>query len=149
MEIFGHNDTTYFVLGEIMRLHYLRLHSLLDDIGLYPGQSRLLFVLVHHGDGLSQREISEKLNIAPATLTVMIKRMEKEGLISRQQDPSDQRISRVYITDGGRKVFKESLVILDTISNDCFGSLTADEKDELNNLLKKVKDNLSKTINNK
>lgn len=149
MEKFGHNDTTYFVLGEIMRLHYLRLHSLLDDIGLYPGQSRLLFVLVHHGDGLSQREISEKLNIAPATLTVMIKRMEKEGLISRQQDPSDQRISRVYITDGGRKVFKESLVILDTISNDCFGSLTADEKDELNNLLKKVKDNLSKTINNK
>ena len=149
MEIFGHNDTTYFVLGEVVRLHYLRLHSLLDEIGLYPGQSRLLFVLVHHGDGLSQKEISEKLNIAPATLTVMIKRMEKEGLISREPDPSDQRISRVYITDEGRKVFKKSLVILDTISNDCFGSLTVEEKEELHFLLKKVKDNLSETINNK
>lgn len=149
MDIIGHSDSTYFVFGEIMRLHYLRLHSLLDEVGLYPGQSRLLFVLVHHGDGLSQREISEKLNIAPATLTVMIKRMEKAGLVYRKQDKEDQRISRVYVSEKGREAFKDSLVILDTISEDCFGSLTEEEVESLDIILNKVKSNLETTLNNK
>lgn len=149
MDILGHSDSTYFIFGEIMRLHYVRLHSLLDEVGLYPGQSRLLFVLVHHGDGLSQREISEKLNIAPATLTVMIKRMEKAGLIYREQDRMDQRVSRVYVTDEGREVFKESLIILETIGQDCFGDLSDQEEEDLRFLLEKIKASLEKTINNK
>lgn len=146
MDIFDKNSI-YHVFNEVIRFHYLKMHSLLDQIGLYPGQARLLFVLIHVGEGQSQKELSEKLNIAPATLTIMLKRMEKAGYIYRKQDVEDQRISRVYTTKEGREVSEESEGAMEEISKACFNSLTDNEIEDLRKLLLKVQSNLEKSLN--
>ena len=46
------------------------------ELGIYPGQIPVLGLLAHK-DGLSQREIAEKLHIKPPTVNVTVQRLEK------------------------------------------------------------------------
>jgi len=51
---------------------------------------------------MSNSELAEFLEITPATLTNKVKRMEKAGLVIRQRDEDDERVSRIYLTDKSR-----------------------------------------------
>jgi DNA-binding MarR family transcriptional regulator len=101
----------------------------------------MLFALFHK-DGQSQRELSQKLRIKPATITVMLNRMEKSGLLERRPDPEDQRISRVYITDKGRKKLHEIEESMKTMEEECFTNFTTEEKIVLRRLFMQMRENL-------
>jgi len=79
------------------------VHDLLGEIGLYPGQPYVLYALWDR-DGLTQSELTKRLNRSPSTITKKIQRMEKAGFVMRCSDDSDERISRVYLTDAGREI---------------------------------------------
>ncbi|SKA79605.1 transcriptional regulator, MarR family [Caloramator quimbayensis] len=138
---FCNSDSLYYVFGQIIRLHFQCLHNMLDKYGMYPGQPPLLFAL-YHRDGQSQKELAMKLNIKPATITVMLRRMEKTGLLLRKQDEEDQRISRVYITEKGREICKELKQVMIELNDECFKNFTEEEKDALYKLLIKMQNNL-------
>ncbi len=42
------------------------------------------------------KELADKRKVKASTTTVMIKRMEKAGLVERKQDEKDQRVSRIF-----------------------------------------------------
>lgn len=135
-------DSVYRIFLEILKLYHNRMHKLLEEIDLYPGQPPLLFTL-NKEDGQSQKELAEKLNVRPSTMTVMLKRMEKGNLVKRMQDLDDQRISRVYITEVGKEICEKSRKIMNQTEEEMFGNLTGDEKVILRRLLLVVKDNLN------
>lgn len=134
-------DSLYFVFGHVIRLHYHRIQKLLDKLGLYPGQPPVLFIL-NKNDGQSQKELADKMNIKPATMTVMLKRMEKAGFIKKVQDKEDQRVSRVYLTDKGRETMKEVKEVLKSINDECFKNFTEEEKILMRRLFMQMRDNL-------
>lgn len=134
-------DSLYYLFLEIQRLHYYRTHVLLEEIGVYHGQPPMLFIL-NKKDGQSQKELADRLNVKPSTITVMLRRMEKSDLVIRKQDTEDQRISRVYITDKGREICNEASVVMNTIEKEIFGNFTVDETVILRRLLMQMKDNL-------
>jgi DNA-binding MarR family transcriptional regulator len=72
----------------------------------HPGQAMLLRIL-HGREGLSQRELGDMLFLGKPTITAMLQRMERAGTIVREQDPDDQRITRVRLTDEGRRLDAE------------------------------------------
>ena len=78
----------------------------MQELGIYPGQIPVLGLLSYQ-DGLSQREIAEKLHIKPPTVNVTVQRLEKAGFLYREADEKDQRISRIYLTEKGKQT-KES-----------------------------------------
>jgi MarR family transcriptional regulator, organic hydroperoxide resistance regulator len=137
------SDSVYAVFSGVVRFHYYRMHMLLEKFGVYPGQHKLFFVLGKQG-GLSQKELAEKLNIKAATITVMLNRMEKAKLIERRQDQSDQRVTRVYLTEQGRKILDQVKESLKTIDSECFHNFTTEEQVLLRSLLIKMRDNLKK-----
>ncbi|MBU5592250.1 MarR family transcriptional regulator [Clostridium sp. MSJ-4] len=145
---FFESDSLYHVFHQVLRFHYHRTHMLLDEIGMYPGQPPMLMVL-HKMDGQSQKELAEKLKIKPATITMMLKRMEKAELVERRQDPEDQRISRVYITEKGRKAWEQLQDIMKIIEEECFGNFTQEEQVLLRRLLMQMRDNLMEVCDNK
>lgn len=139
-------NSLYYIFLEVIRLHHVRAHRLLEEINLYPGQPPLLFTL-NKDNGKSQKELAEILRIKPSTINVMIKRMEKEGLIQRRHDKKDQRISRVYITDKGQKICKDANKMMQKIESEMFLNLTKEEKIILRRLFLEVKANLSELEN--
>jgi len=118
---------------------------LLDKIDVYPGQPPLLFVL-NASDGLSQKELADRLKISPATMTVMIKRMEKSGLIERKIDEIDQRKYKVYLTLKGREKFAQVRKIIDRIDHESFSNFSEEEKIIMRRLLIQMYKNLQSHI---
>lgn len=135
------NQSPYQVFHQVIGLHHCRSRELLEDQGVYPGQPPLLFALDKQ-DGQSQKQLSEALGIKPATITMMVKRMTKAGLVKRERDKEDQRVSRVYLTHEGKIIREKAAIILKQLEEECFASLSKEESQTLHELLAKMRDNL-------
>lgn len=131
------------VFRQVSRMHHQAVSALLAGKGVYPGQPPLLRALAEQ-DGQIQKELAEKMSITPATLNVMIGRMEKAGLVERRSDPADQRISRVYITEAGRAANQSLRDVLDWMETTCFENFTMEERVIFRRLLLQMYENLKK-----
>ena len=76
-------------------------------------QGRILYVLWQE-DGVPIKIISEKSGLAITSLTTMLERMEKNGLISRKVDEADKRKTLLFLTDKAKEL-KEAY---DSVSNE-------------------------------
>ena len=76
-------------------------------------QGRILYVLWQE-DGVPIKIISEKSGLAITSLTTMLERMEKNGLISRKTDEADKRKTLLFLTDKAKEL-KEAY---DSVSNE-------------------------------
>ncbi|MDK8182791.1 MarR family transcriptional regulator [Paenibacillus sp. UMB4589-SE434] len=144
MDIYQSESLTHIMM-HVMKLHRRTLHDLTQDVEVYPGQPPLLFRLADE-DGQSQNELAQKLRVQPATLTVMITRMEKTGLVERRQDEQDHRLSRVFLTDKGRcaaEVLKETL---QTLEQQCFEGFLQEEKLLFRRMLLHMYGNLNRIV---
>jgi MarR family transcriptional regulator, organic hydroperoxide resistance regulator len=62
----------------------------LESFGItYP--QYLVLLALWEEDGLSAKELGEKLNLGTGTLTPMIKRMEASGWVKRERSTADER----------------------------------------------------------
>jgi DNA-binding MarR family transcriptional regulator len=129
------------LLGQICRLHHARAHTLLDALGLYRGQPRLLHKLEKQ-EGLTHTELAALLNVTPPTITKMVQRMEQRGFVARREDPEDQRISRVYLTPTGRAVLEDMHQTLQALDEEALVGFTLEERVLLRRLLLQVRQNL-------
>jgi homoprotocatechuate degradation regulator HpaR len=75
----------------------------LREHGLSDQQWRVLRVLGEHGAVETGRVASEAYILGPS-LTGVLARMERDGLIQRERDPADQRRTVVEATARGRKM---------------------------------------------
>jgi DNA-binding MarR family transcriptional regulator len=130
------------LLAQVSRLHHHRAHEHLDILGLYRGQPPVLFTLWNQ-DGLTHGELAEKLEITPATVTRMIQRMEKTGFVQRRPDASDERISRVYLTEAGRTVHAKLQSIRDRMEVEYFAGFSDEELVMLRSFLLRIRENLA------
>ena len=106
-----------FLLLRIVKAHRGLLRHSMQRLGLHRGQPPVMFAL-QEKDGMANSELAEFLEITPATLTNKIKRMERAGLVIRQRDPQDARISRVYMTEKGRGIMdnlRENLMAMEAV----------------------------------
>ena len=74
---------------------------LLEPLGLTYAQYLVLVVLWEE-DGVSVRQLGERLSLDSATLTPLLKRLEAQGALERRRDPEDERVVRVRLTEAGR-----------------------------------------------
>ena len=134
-------DSIDFWVAQVGRLHYTRLHALMEDLGLFPGQPPVLFHLWEK-DGRSQTELAELLCIKPATMTKMINRMEKAGFIRREADLKDQRVSLIYLTEAGLAVKNDVQHIFERLNRELVKGFTPEEQVSLKSFLVKLRNNL-------
>lgn len=135
------NFSFHKLLGQVGRLHFCLTHKTLEKEGLYPGQPPLLYAL-HDEDGLSQKELAKKLHLKPATITVMIQRLEKAGFIKKVADENDQRVSRIHLTEKGIESCIELKSMVKQIDDICLLNFTDDDIDSLKVLLERIRSNL-------
>lgn len=129
------------LLLQICRLNRRRMHGLLDEIGLYRGQPHVLRALWDQ-EGLTQSELAHRLHRSAATITNMLKRMEKAGFVQRSSDPADERVSRVFLTDAGRGIQDRVKRVWREIEEQSFSGFGEQERSLMQGYLVRVRDNL-------
>ncbi len=127
-------------LAEIMKYIHLRSYHKMNDKNVYPGQPKLLSC-IKSNEGITQKELSEKSFVKPATITEMLRKLEKNNYIYRVADEADKRVMRVYLTPEGRKFAEYSEEFINSIVDQLFSGLEESELQQLLALTEKVKTN--------
>jgi DNA-binding MarR family transcriptional regulator len=90
-----------FALYAASRAMTARYRPMLDELGLtYP--QYLAMLVLWEKDGLGVGDMGERLALDSGTLTPLLKRLERAGLIQRTRRLSDERAVEITLTDAGR-----------------------------------------------
>ncbi|MGW0658242.1 MarR family winged helix-turn-helix transcriptional regulator [Streptodolium elevatio] len=104
--------------------------------GLTPQQGQLLCVLMQQPFGMG--ELSAMLGLAKSSLTGLVDRTERNGLVSRESDARDTRAVRVALTDGGAVLAEEFYTDACRRIDDLAAGLGVAERETLAALLGRV-----------
>lgn len=129
-----------FLIAQVGRMHHKRAHALLEDLGLYHGQPRLLFLLWRE-EGQTQSELADRLRVRPSTMTKMLQRLTEAGFVERRRDPHDQRVLRVYLSEAGYAVQDQMRQVWEQMEREALEGFTPEEQEELRRFLIRIRDN--------
>lgn len=76
------------------------------ELGLTMTQLRVLFLLRAEG-GASAGAMAEAFKVAPSTLTRIVDRLVRQGLVQRETDDGDRRLVRHYLSASGASTVEE------------------------------------------
>ena len=74
----------------------------ISELRATTGQIRLLRMLITH-QRCTMQELADQLDVAPPTVTAMIKRLLTQGFVERLRDEQDWRVVRVLPTERGQR----------------------------------------------
>lgn len=80
--------------------------EILQDFNITPPQFDALQFLVDEGE-LTIGDLSGKLFLAPSTITDLVDRMEKNGLVKRSRDEKDRRSVKISVEEKGLRLISE------------------------------------------
>lgn len=109
----------------------------LNKYNLTPPQFATLAFLWKN-DGLSQIQLGNLMNKDRTTISGIIDRLEKEGLVRRRSDPEDRRTHLIYLTAGGAGLRGELESLATRVNKVVTAMLTGEEKKQLEIILKKI-----------
>lgn len=104
LELTGVDALSASVLSEFRKATHLNRQlfaRLATEKGGNPGRTMVLG-MIERNDGITQRDLAEKMHLARPTVTTMLQKLEGAGLIERWDDPEDQRLTRIRLTEAGR-----------------------------------------------
>lgn len=126
------------------RIRHARLDELMLSVaGLSSGQPPVLFELCRN-DGCTQRKLSQQMFIRPSSLTPILQRMEQTGLVRREADARDQRITRVFLTDAGRKKLCDCTHVFERMEQEAFDGFSPEETMLFRRLLHQICVNITR-----
>lgn len=90
-----------YQVNHLARLLEHALRVRIGQHGVVPGQFAPLLAL-YEQDGLTQRELCDRVRIEQPTMANTLQRMERDGLVDRVPDPADRRRAQVLLTERAR-----------------------------------------------
>ncbi|MBK8941393.1 MAG: MarR family transcriptional regulator [Polyangiaceae bacterium] len=107
------------------------------EVGLTGPQLTVIKLLDTFGD-LSLSTLSERIRAQNSTVTGIIDRMEREGLVLRERSTSDRRVVYIRLTPKGRQLSKDVEVQPMEIFRDVLATLSRDDTKDLLRILSKL-----------
>jgi MarR family transcriptional regulator, transcriptional regulator for hemolysin len=100
MNKFDYENSVGFVIHKTAKaLIHVFDQKLRKEFGITFGQWKIIITLVNNDDGLSQKEIADKLGLEGPTLIPIIDKLEKDGFVTRMVNKSDRRNNRIFLTE--------------------------------------------------
>jgi DNA-binding MarR family transcriptional regulator len=93
---------------------------------------------------ISQKDLVDKLNITPASVSNIVGQMESQGLLVRVQDEKDRRKFILSLTEKGQKMVPHVIDAWTKIQRETIQGFTESEKTTFFRLLKQLEKNLDR-----
>lgn len=92
------------LLTETARVWRARLDERLRPLGLSQAKWVTLFQIDRGGEGMSQKNLAERLAIEGPTMVGLLDRLARDGWIERRTTSKDRRSKEIYLTEQAREV---------------------------------------------
>src|SRR5579872_6914392 len=93
-------------------------------------------------DGISQRELSQRVGMMEPTTASALTNMERKGLVRRLRNKSDRRIVNVFLTERGRALRRGLLPLAAEVNEAALRGVSVNEVAQLRALLTKLRTRL-------
>lgn len=102
------------------------------------------YILKHDGKTIYQRDLEEVFNLRRATISGILKTMEKNNVIIRVCDPNDARGKIVILSDDAKKFFKEKETLFKKIETVLKKDISKEEFEIFYKVILKMRDNINR-----
>lgn len=127
------------------KMHRRLFDSHLSELGIHRSLHLLLYCIDKNNGVSSQRELAKMLDITPAAVTLSLKKLEKEGLISRKI-ASDNRFNEISVTERGKRLLLDTRNNFMAVDRSLFENFTDEEIDNYISYMGKMQKNIEKQI---
>ena len=135
--------TTFgYLVTDVTRLMRKQFDRRAVRFGLTRAQWRAL-KRVHHGEGITQNELAEFLEMEPIAVGRVIDRLQKAGFIERRADPRDRRVWRLHVLPKAHDVVDDMEQIASELFRQMQHGIAAAEMKSMLSVLTRMKDNLN------
>jgi len=128
-----------------MELHH-QAHKIMERAmsaeGLSLGRAKVLMRLAAHGP-MNQARLAGLLGFAPRSVTETVDGLERDGLVTRADDPHDRRARIVQLTPAGQESAELAATVRTKVMGEIFGVLPPAQRVQLVSLLGTVRTNLA------
>lgn len=118
-----------------------RLASMGYD-GLVPTHGAILAMLFSAGGKLKMKDVSDRLGRTKSTVSELVNRLEKLGLVKRCECNVDGRVCYVSLTDKGRAFEKDLAAASAELNTAIYEGFSEEEKEIIGRLILRMKENL-------
>lgn len=125
------------------KLHHRAIENAVRGMKIHHSGHRLLVHLSRCEVMPSQKEIAARFDISPAAVANNLKKLEKDGYITRTTDDGDTRCNRIAITEKGKAILDETKTLFEGVDEKMLEGLSQDERALLVSCLARMKQNLS------
>lgn len=119
--------------------------TVIEGVMSQPG-ARLVLAFLAHNDGITQRMLVDKTHLKAPTVSVILRKMESEGMARLCKNPDDKRETRVYLTEYGREVENKGIAKIKETDSLALEGLDEAEYETLMRLLGRVRENLLESL---
>lgn len=102
------------------------------------------YILKYDGKTIYQRDLEEVFNLRRATISGILKTMEKNNVIIRVCDPNDARGKIVILSDDAKKFFKEKETLFKKIETVLKKDISKEELEIFYKVILKMRDNINR-----
>ena len=139
----SYERTLLDLLTDTTQLHAAYVNrTLLARWGIQSGQGAILSALGILGP-CSQKELAEFRQVSPATISVMLGRMEAKGLIIRSPSDEGGKRNQISLTEKGRQIADEMSTDMQMENERIFDGLSPDERETAARLFLIIRENLA------
>ena len=142
-------------LREIKELDHLIINRLSVDYisninRITPSQIHILEYIINNSKKeVSQKDLEKILKHSRATVSSVLFTMEKNGLIVRITDNTDNRTKKIVLSSNAQRVFNRSKEKIKKIEDICLKDITEKDLNTFINVLSKMTENLKEERNEK
>ena len=143
------NAIGYLIGHTAMRIKIgLRRLFVQSGLDVTPEQWVVLFRL-YERDGLTQSELGDRTVKDKTTVTRILDRLEKKGLLYRRRDTRDRRSQRIHLTESGTTVLGALMPLVHNYGAALFIDMCPGDRDTLRRLLGLVETRLDSLLDPK
>ena len=102
------------------------------------GSQKQILILILEAGSITQSRLTERLGIQPGSVSEVLSKLEKAGLIARAENPNDRRTTDILLTEQGKIQAQEAATRRSMRHEEMFSCLTEEEKGTLLAMLEKV-----------
>jgi DNA-binding MarR family transcriptional regulator len=94
--------------------------------------------IVGHGVSLQMKELARKTGVTTGTLTVMVDRLEEQGLLQRTPHETDRRSWLIELTEKGKVLFGQHQQYHLRLTEEITSALSSEEQEMFSAILEKI-----------
>ena len=138
-ELIGYNLSITFRLGKHL------FDKKMKKFGLLHSQF-ILIISLYEENGLSQEELSSRVNLDKTSISRAIKKLIIDGYVIKKPCVKDNRINRIFLTEKTLKMKEEIISIIGEINKKLTEGIEEEEIKMTISTLRKLRENIKKEI---